>query len=101
MIIQLHQSLPKIHAKFLEMCTSDPFRPYHWLYPGLYQPLHAAVVLLSDLPRAPQSPEAGQSLVLSDKMFSLISRNDGIVSEDNGDLMERLYRKEVGKLGHR
>ena len=71
------------------MVTSDSFRPYHWLYPGLYQPLHAAVVLLSDLLRAPQSPEAGRSLVLIDKMFSLISPNDGVVSEDNGVLTER------------
>lgn len=71
------------------MCTSDIFRPYHWLYPGLYQPLHASAVLLSDLLRNPHSTEAQQSITVIDKIFSLISPHDGVVSEDNGVFTER------------
>ncbi|RYP66975.1 hypothetical protein DL769_005880 [Monosporascus sp. CRB-8-3] len=79
----------KFVRAFYEMCTSEPFRPYHWLYPGLYQPLNAAVVLLSDLLRSPQSSEAEQSMALIDRLFSLITTSSGVVSEDNGDLVER------------
>lgn len=66
-----------------------PFRPYHWLYPGLYQPLHAAAVLLSDLLRKPQSPEAENSMALIDTMFSLNLPKHGVVSEENGIVSER------------
>ncbi|KAK5994272.1 Transcription factor yanR-like protein [Cladobotryum mycophilum] len=74
---------------FCDMCTSDAFRPYHWLYPGVYQPLHAVVVLLSDLLRVPKSPEAEQSICLVDKLFTLITPTSGIVSEESGVLAER------------
>ena len=81
------------------MCTTNSFRPYHWLYPGHYQPLHAAAVLLSDLLRNPQSPEAGLSMSLIDRLFSLSTPSSGVISEDNGILEERNLSDAVKRRG--
>ncbi|KAF2090835.1 hypothetical protein K490DRAFT_62162 [Saccharata proteae CBS 121410] len=74
---------------YIDMCTCTAFQPFHWLYPGLYQPLHATAVLLADLVRNPTSLEAPQSRLLIDEVFSLLRPDEGIVSEENGELMHR------------
>jgi hypothetical protein len=54
------------------MCSTRQYQPFQWLYPGAYQPLQPAAVLLIDLMKEPQSAEAAQSKTLLETIFSLL-----------------------------
>lgn len=58
---------------FLRLCSiSSSYDHFHWLYPGAYQPLQQAAVLLVDLAREPESKEAEESMVLLERVFALL-----------------------------
>ncbi|KFY48492.1 hypothetical protein V495_01306 [Pseudogymnoascus sp. VKM F-4514 (FW-929)] len=57
---------------FINMCTTETYLPFQWLYPGAYQPLQCVAVLLIDLLKAPQSLEASKSQALLEHTFSLV-----------------------------
>jgi hypothetical protein len=57
---------------FLDMCTTQEFRPFYWLYPGTYQPLQATAILLDDVLKSPFSAEAQHSRMLVERLFSLV-----------------------------
>lgn len=77
----MHPTLPFIQ-KFLEMCSDDSFRGYHWIYPGMYQPLQAVATILVDLCSCPTSAEAADSRILVDYVFSMMEPDGGVVAED-------------------
>jgi hypothetical protein len=54
------------------MCSTRQYQPFQWLYPGAYQPLQPAAVLLIDLMKEPHSAEAAQSKTLLETIFSLL-----------------------------
>lgn len=69
------EAIPKFQSMtriFVEMCNTQPYRPFQWLYPGSYQPLQPTAVLLIDLMRNPKSPEAKKSRALLEMIFSLL-----------------------------
>lgn len=67
-------------ALFLEMTTNPSCRPFHWLYPGSYQPLQPCAVLLSDLSAHPHSSDKMLSMQLIDRVFSLLGPTGRLVS---------------------
>lgn len=67
-------------ALFLEMTTNPSYRPFHWLYPGSYQPLQPCAVLLSDLSAHPHSSDKMLSMQLIDRVFSLLGPTGRLVS---------------------
>ncbi|KGB80029.2 hypothetical protein CNBG_5785 [Cryptococcus deuterogattii R265] len=67
-------------ALFLEMTTNPSYRPFHWLYPGSYQPLQPCAVLLSDLSAHPHSSDKTLSMQLIDRVFSLLGPTGRLVS---------------------
>ena len=66
------------------MCTTQSFRPFFWIYPGLYQPLQATALLLADLLKRPTSPEAQRSRVLVEGVFSLLGPDGRVVGKQEG-----------------
>jgi hypothetical protein len=65
---------------FIDMCTTESYLPYHWLYPGAYQPLQPVAVLLIDLLRNPQSKESAKSRALVERTFSLLGPNGRVTN---------------------
>ncbi|KFY16394.1 hypothetical protein V492_01379 [Pseudogymnoascus sp. VKM F-4246] len=70
---------------FINMCTTENYLPFQWLYPGAYQPLQCVTVLLIDLLNAPQSPEASKSQSLLENTFALLGPEGRIT---NGTLKD-------------
>ncbi|OWZ72674.1 hypothetical protein AYX14_01851 [Cryptococcus neoformans] len=67
-------------ALFLEMTTNPSYRPFHWLYPGSYQPLQPCAVLLSDLSAHPHSSDKMLSMQLINRVFSLLGPAGRLIS---------------------
>ena len=71
----IHRAIPRFQSFlsiFIDMCSSESYLPYQWLYPGAYQPLQPVAVLLIDLLKNPKSVEAAMSRSLLEKTFSLL-----------------------------
>lgn len=71
----MHRAIPRFQSFlsiFINMCTTENYLPFQWLYPGAYQPLQCVTVLLIDLLNAPQSLEASKSQSLLENTFALL-----------------------------
>jgi hypothetical protein len=73
---------------FLRMSTTENYRPFQWLYPQSYQPLHPTAVLLIDLMKQPNSPERERSKKIIQGIFSLVGPEgritNGSVNTEHG-----------------
>ena len=78
---------------FLEISTSQLFRPFYWMYPGMYQPLQATAIILADLIKNPDTDEALHSRTLVDRLFSLIG-SDGF-----GSSSEKISKRNLTSAG--
>jgi hypothetical protein len=58
---------------FASMINNTSYTPFHWLYPGIYQPLNQVCVLLVDMLRRPDSPEVTASRLALEPIFSCLS----------------------------
>ncbi|KAK6369419.1 hypothetical protein LTS17_009762 [Exophiala oligosperma] len=67
---------------FIRVCNDRTSEPFHWMYPGTYQPLQAVATLLADLLQHPHSDHAALSRGLIDAIFELYQVDEGIVSRD-------------------
>lgn len=65
---------------FIRVCDDPVSEPFHWMYPGTYQPLQAISLLLADLLQHPWSDEATLSRGLVDAIFEMYQVDEGIVS---------------------
>lgn len=68
---------------FIRVCNDPISEPYHWMYPGTYQPLQAVSLLLADLLQQPHSDDAELSRGLIDAIFELYQVDEGIVSQND------------------
>ncbi|KAH8816721.1 fungal-specific transcription factor domain-containing protein [Xylogone sp. PMI_703] len=68
---------------FYRLCSDPISDPFHWMYPGTYQPLQPLSLLLADLLQYPYSDEADESRGLVDLIFNLYQVDEGIVSPSN------------------
>ncbi|ETI21830.1 hypothetical protein G647_05899 [Cladophialophora carrionii CBS 160.54] len=66
---------------FIRVCNDPISEPYHWMYPGTYQPLQAVSLLLADLLQHPHSDDATLSRGLIDAIFELYQVDEGVVSQ--------------------
>jgi len=69
---------------FITMCSSPLYRPFHWLYPGSWQPLQPTAALLIDMRKNPTSPDARESRVILDMLFSLLGP-EGRITAGTGE----------------
>jgi hypothetical protein len=70
------RAIPKFQlfcSHYISMCSTSSYAPYQWLYPGTYQPLQSICVLLTDLLRNTDSPEANKSREVVEGIFTLLS----------------------------
>jgi hypothetical protein len=67
---------------FFVVCNDPVSQPFHWMYPGTYQPLQAVSLLLADLLQHPHSDHSSISRGLIDAVFELYQMDEGIVSRD-------------------
>jgi len=68
---------------FTRVCNDPISEPFHWMYPGTYQPLQAVSLLLADLLQHPYGDDASLSRGLIDAVFELYQADEGIVSEND------------------
>ncbi|KIW31647.1 hypothetical protein, variant 1 [Cladophialophora immunda] len=68
---------------FIRVCNDPISDPFHWMYPGTYQPLQAVSLLLADLLQHPYSDDAALSRGLIDAIFELYQVDEGIVSQSD------------------
>ena len=68
---------------FIRVCNDPISEPYHWMYPGTYQPLQPVSLLLADLLQHPHSDDAPLSRGLIDAIFELYRVDEGIVSQND------------------
>ncbi|KIV83414.1 hypothetical protein, variant [Exophiala sideris] len=68
---------------FIRVCNDPISEPFHWMYPGTYQPLQAVSLLLADLLQHPYSDDASLSRGLIDAIFELYQVDEGIVSQND------------------
>ncbi|OAP61017.1 hypothetical protein AYL99_06021 [Fonsecaea erecta] len=68
---------------FIRVCNDPISEPFHWMYPGTYQPLQAVSLLLADLLQHPYSDDAALSRGLIDAIFELYQVDEGIVSQSD------------------
>ncbi|RMZ83736.1 hypothetical protein DV738_g918, partial [Chaetothyriales sp. CBS 135597] len=68
---------------FIRVCNDSISEPYHWMYPGTYQPLQSVSLLLADLLQHPHSDHAELSHSLVDSIFELYKVDEGFVSQDD------------------
>ncbi|KIV88836.1 hypothetical protein PV10_08474 [Exophiala mesophila] len=64
---------------FIRVCDAPFSRPFHWMYPGTYQPLQSMSLLLADLLSSPHSDEASTSQGLVDAIFELYQIDQGVM----------------------
>ncbi|EXJ80889.1 hypothetical protein A1O3_07177 [Capronia epimyces CBS 606.96] len=97
---------------FLRVCNDATSEPFHWMYPGTYQPLQAVSLLLADLLQHPHSDDAALSRGLIDAIFELYQVDEGIVSQndphqrqlspagkDAWNMLVRTRRKALEQIG--
>ncbi|ETN37498.1 uncharacterized protein HMPREF1541_07120 [Cyphellophora europaea CBS 101466] len=65
---------------FIRVCDAPFSSPFHWMYPGTYQPLQAMSLLLADLLNFPHSDEAPTSQGLVDAIFDLYQVDQGMIT---------------------
>jgi hypothetical protein len=68
---------------FIRVCNDPVSEPFHWMYPGIYQPLQAVSLLLADLLSHPHSEEASLSRALVDAVFDQYEVDEGLVGRSN------------------
>ena len=68
---------------FLRVCDDHVSEPFHWMYPGTYQPLQAVALLLADLLQRPWSDEASLSRGLVDAIFDMYHVDEGMLSRSD------------------
>ena len=86
-MVECYRAIPKIQAfmrTYIAMCNTPLFRPFQWLYPGTFQPLQPTAALLIDMRKNPMSPDARESRVLLDILFSLLGPEGRITTGENG-----------------
>ncbi|RFU34147.1 hypothetical protein B7463_g2233, partial [Scytalidium lignicola] len=66
---------------FIRVCDDPISEPFHWMYPGTYQPFQALALLLADLLQYPYSDEASLSRGIVDAVFYLYRVDEGVVSQ--------------------
>ncbi|KAF2101036.1 hypothetical protein NA57DRAFT_10708, partial [Rhizodiscina lignyota] len=108
------EAIPHFQANiriFLRLCSTKSYKPFQWLYPGAYQPLQPAAVLLVDLAKEPNSPQAAESRILLEQVFSLLGpegrvgagvmkqRHFSDGAKNAWERLEKLRRKVWKKLG--
>ena len=114
-MVECYRAIPKIQAfmrTYIGMCNTPLFRPFQWLYPGTFQPLQPTAALLIDMRKNPMSPDARESRVLLDMLFSLLGPEGRITTWDNGSqryfsgtsrgawsLLDKLRKKVWRQLG--
>ncbi|KAI9693493.1 MAG: hypothetical protein M1820_009229 [Bogoriella megaspora] len=64
---------------FVRMCDNQ-YRPFHWLYPGAYQPLQSSAALLIDLLKYPITEESWKSRAVLESVFALLGSQDRIAA---------------------
>ena len=79
------------------MCSTRYYQPFQWLYPGAYQPLQPAAVLLIDLMKEPQSEEAAQSRILLETIFSLLGPEGRVAGIVQGRGMSQRHASSGAK----
>ena len=67
------------------MIDTSSYMPFHWLYPGMYQPLTQTSVLLVDLHRWPTSQEANASRLALEKLFARLGPNGRIFARNSSE----------------
>ena len=78
---------------FIRVCNDPVSEPFHWMYPGTYQPLQAVSTLLADVLQHPHSDDASLSRGLIDAIFELYQVNEGMVSQNEPP------RRQLSPLG--
>jgi hypothetical protein len=68
---------------FIRVCDAPFSAPFHWIYPGTYQPLQAMSLLLADLLNYPHSDEASTSQGLVDAIFELYQVDHGMLTDSD------------------
>lgn len=68
---------------FVHLCTLPRSEPFHWMYPGTYQPLQALSLLIADLLLRPRSDSAETSRGIVDRVFEMYSIDHGIVNQND------------------
>jgi len=97
---------------FIRVCDDPVSEPFHWMYPGTYQPLQAVSLLLADLLQYPHSDEASESRALVDAVFDLYNVDEGMVSQnhprhrqlspsgkDAWSILSRTRKKALAQIG--
>ena len=79
--------------KFISLAADPALAPFRWSWPGMYPPMHAAVIILVDLYERPDSVEAPRSRALLDKVFELSGPDSGIVGGPDGVTTQRPLRE--------
>lgn len=89
---------------FTHLLEPDFFVPMRWMYPGYYQPVQSAVVLLMDLYRLPTSVESEESKRILAQLFRMLElQPEGIVGGASTLVpawgkLEPLRKKVFGRL---
>jgi len=115
LMTECYRAIPKIQAflrTYIGMCSTPLYRPFQWLYPGTFQPLQQTAALLIDMRKNPTSPDARESHVLLDMLFSLVGPEGRITTGESGSqryfsetskgawsLLDKLRKKVWRQLG--
>ncbi|RMZ79079.1 hypothetical protein DV737_g3581, partial [Chaetothyriales sp. CBS 132003] len=75
--------------KFVCLASDPALEPFRWTWPAMYQPMHAAIIVLIDLYERPFSVEAARNRSWIDKIFALADPSAGIVGGLNGVSIQR------------
>ncbi|KAF2665066.1 hypothetical protein BT63DRAFT_429017 [Microthyrium microscopicum] len=68
---------------FAKMINNVSFKPFHWLYPGSYQPLNQVCMLLVDMLRRPDAPEVPQSRLALEPIFQCLGPNGRVFGRNS------------------
>jgi hypothetical protein len=79
--------------RLISLATEPALESFRYLWPGSYNPMHAAIILLVDVHERPRALEAARSRALIDKIFSLSSPASGIVGGANGVSTQRPFHE--------
>lgn len=82
---------------FLQICDTNAYGPFQWLYPGTYQPLQSVAALLQDLMREPNSDEASESRLLLERVFSMVGPDGRVSGNSMFGTMIRLHASRGAK----
>ncbi|RMZ87888.1 hypothetical protein DV736_g4878, partial [Chaetothyriales sp. CBS 134916] len=75
--------------KFVCLASDPVLEPFRWTWPAMYQPMHAAIIVLIDIYERPFSVEAARNRSWIDKIFALADPVTGIVGGPNGVSIQR------------